>query len=78
MNDEERAYNVEEFASSAPPGHPGEMLTAKVGLIAPDFEAASLDGSLVRLSDFHGKRHVVIMTGAVTSPMCCFEIPAIK
>lgn len=78
MNDAERAYNAEEFASSAPPGHPGETLAAKVGLIAPEFEAASLDGPLVRLSDFRGKRHVVIMTGAVTSPMCAFEIPALN
>ena len=33
---------------------------------------------MVRLSDFRGKRHVVIMTGAVTSPMCAFEVPALN
>ena len=44
--------------------------------MAPDFEASTLDGTVIRLSDFHGKRHVVIMTGAVTSPMCAFEVPA--
>ena len=27
------------------------------------------------LGDFRGQRHVVIMTGAVTSPMCAFEVP---
>jgi len=76
MNDEERAYNLEEFAASAPLVNPGETLAAKVGVAAPDFELACLDGPPVRLSDFRGKRHVVIMAGAVTSPMCAFEIPA--
>jgi alkyl hydroperoxide reductase subunit AhpC len=77
MNDAERAYNVEAFAvATATPASPGETLAAKVGMMAPDFVAPALDGTLVRLSDFRGKRHVVIMTGAVTSPMCAFEIPA--
>jgi alkyl hydroperoxide reductase subunit AhpC len=75
MNDEERAYNLEEFAVSTAV-NPGETLLAKVGVPAPDFEAPALDGTVVRLSDFRGKRHVVIMTGAVTSPMCAFEVPA--
>jgi alkyl hydroperoxide reductase subunit AhpC len=77
MNDEERNYNQEEFAVAAPtPVNPGETMPAKVGVLAPDFEASTLDGTVVRLSDFRGKRHVVIMTGAVTSPMCAFEVPA--
>jgi alkyl hydroperoxide reductase subunit AhpC len=77
MNDEERNYNQEEFAAAAPtPVNPGETMPAKVGVLAPDFEASTLDGTVVRLSDFRGKRHVVIMTGAVTSPMCAFEVPA--
>lgn len=77
MTDEEHAYNKAEFASpvSASP-NPGEMMAAKVGVAAPDFEATTLDGTIVRLRDFHGKRHIVIMTGAVTSPMCAFEVPA--
>jgi peroxiredoxin len=76
MNDAERAYNVESFAIGTTPTSPGETLAAKVGILAPDFVAPDLDGTMVRLSDFRGKRHVVIMTGAVTSPMCAFEIPA--
>lgn len=77
MTDEERAYNSEEFTAAAPaPTNPGETMAAKVGVAAPDFEGSMLDGKIVRLSDFHGKRHVVIMTGAVTSPMCAFEVPA--
>jgi alkyl hydroperoxide reductase subunit AhpC len=31
---------------------------------------------MVRLSEYRGRRHVVMMTGAVTSPMCAFEVPA--
>ena len=50
-------------------------MPARVGVAAPEFQAAALDGSLVRLTDFRDKRHVVMMTGAVTSPMCAFEVP---
>lgn len=76
MNEEERTYNPEEFAGGPAPANPGETLPAKVGAAAPEFEASTLDGSIFRLSDFRGQRHVVIMTGAVTSPMCAFEVPA--
>ena len=77
MNDQERNYNLPEFASSVPTGSsPGETMAAKIGILAPDFEACAFDGTVVRLSDFRGKHHVVLMTGAVTSPMCAFEIPA--
>jgi peroxiredoxin len=77
MNDAERTYNAEAFVAAIPtPTNPGETLAAKVGVMAPDFAAPALDGTMVRLSDFRGKRHVVIMTGAVTSPMCAFEVPA--
>ncbi len=76
MTDEERAYNLEEFTAAAPaPSNPGETMAAKVGVAAPEFEAEDLDGNVVRLADFRGKRHVVMMTGAVTSPMCAFEVP---
>ncbi len=75
MTEEERAYNTAEFtAAAASPTHPGDTMPARVGFAAPEFAAASLDGSVVRLADFRGRRHVVIMTGAVTSPMCAFEV----
>ena len=79
MNDAERAYNSEDFAVATPAAiNPGETMAAKVGVAAPDFEAVALDGRTVRLSEFRDKRHVVIMTGAVTSPMCAFEVPALN
>ena len=76
MTDEECAYNLEDFSSAAPaPTNPGATMAAKIGLTAPDFQAQVLDGGFVCLADFREKRHVVMMTGAVTSPMCAFEIP---
>jgi peroxiredoxin len=78
MNDLERAYNLEPFAAGPAPTNPGETMAAKVGAMAPDFTAPTLDGKAVCLSDFRGQRHVVMMTGAVTSPMCVFEIPALN
>jgi peroxiredoxin len=78
MNDQERDYNQEEFAAGANLTNPGESMPAKIGAAAPQFEATTLDGATVRLSDFHGNKHVVMMMGAVTSPMCAFEAPSIN
>jgi alkyl hydroperoxide reductase subunit AhpC len=79
MNNAERAYNSEDFAAAGPaPINPSETMAARVGVAAPDFETTALDGTTVRLSAFRGKRHVVMMTGAVTSPMCAFEVPALN
>ncbi|HYA28930.1 MAG TPA: TlpA disulfide reductase family protein, partial [Acidobacteriota bacterium] len=75
---QERAYNLEEFAAAANLTNPGEAMPAKVGALAPAFETSTMDGATVRLSDFRDKKHVVIMTGAVTSPMCVFEMPAMN
>jgi peroxiredoxin len=77
MTEEERAYNSEEFPAAPPaPTNPGATMAAKVGVAAPEFEASTLDGKIFRLSESRGKRHVVMMTGAVTSPMCAYEVPA--
>jgi peroxiredoxin len=77
MIDEEQQYNSEDFTVASPgTTNPGETMPAKVGAPAPEFEATALDGNVVRSRDFRGKRHIVVMTGAVTSPMCAFEVPA--
>ncbi len=79
MTDLERDYNSADFAVAAPSAiNPGETMAATVGAPAPEFETVTLEGNEVRLSDFRGERHVVIMTGAVTSPMCAFEVPALN
>ena len=75
MNEQERAYNLAEFAAGPSVVNAGETMPAKVGAAAPEFEATGLDGKIVRLSDFRSSSHVVMMTGAVTSPMCAFEVP---
>ncbi len=76
MNQEENRYNFAEFVASAPSSaNPGDSMPAKVGLLAPDFCASTLEGGMQRLSGFRGHRHVVMMAGAITSPMCAFEIP---
>jgi len=78
MNQQERAYNLAEFAAGANVINPGETMPAQVGAAAPEFEAQTLDGTILRLSQFRGSKHVVMMTGAVTSPMCAFEVPALN
>lgn len=51
--------------------HPGLMVERfaggpKPGEMAPDFSASTLDGHAVRLSNFHGRQHVVLQFGSVT------------
>ncbi len=38
-----------------------ELATAEVGKLAPDFELTSIDGKSIRLSDFRGKKSVVLV-----------------
>lgn len=79
MTEEERAYNSPDFVfAAAPLQNPGDTLPARVGAPAPEFEARLLDGGTVRLKDLRAERHVVLMAGAVTSPMCAVEIPAVN
>lgn len=76
MTEDERLYNLDEFATATPSAsHPGDTLGAIVGRAAPEFTARLLSGEPISLSDFRDQRHVVIMAGAVTSPMCAFEVP---
>ena len=41
--------------------NPKRMGTARLGETAPDFELTSLGGDAVRLGDFRGKKHVVLV-----------------
>jgi peroxiredoxin len=61
---QESQYNYPHF-------HRGLMIEQfeggpKPGEMAPDFTASTLGGEKVRLSDFHGQRHVVLQFGSVT------------
>ena len=77
MAEEAQTYNRPDFVFAAGvPEEVGDTLPARVGVMAPDFAAPTLDGGTVRLADFRGERYVVLMAGAVTSPMCAFAAPA--
>lgn len=41
---------------------------------APDFKGATLDGETLRLSDFEGKKNVLLLFGSVTCPMTAASI----
>jgi peroxiredoxin len=76
MSDVLSPYNVPDFeVHRRNSAQLADTLDAKVGAPAPDFEAVLLDGGSVRLGDKRGKRHVVLMMGAVTSPMTAIKLP---
>ena len=79
MNDQARAYNKPDFSIQLPDlARLGETLPARVGEPAPEFEAPTVDGSTVRLADALGQRHVVLMMGSITSPVCAYHVPAVN
>jgi hypothetical protein len=45
---------------------------------APDFTARSLDGDRVRLSDFQGRKNVLLLFGSLTCPMTAAAIRGIN
>jgi alkyl hydroperoxide reductase subunit AhpC len=45
---------------------------------APDFHGTTLDGSAVRLSDYQGKKNVLLIFGSVTCPMTAASIIALN
>jgi peroxiredoxin len=53
--------------SGPKPGEPG-----------PDFAGTALDGETVRLSDYAGKKNVLLVFGSATCPMTASSIPGIK
>lgn len=40
--------------------YPEDSIEAKIGSIAPDFELTASNGQEIRLSDFRGKKNVVL------------------
>jgi peroxiredoxin len=53
--------------------------TAKVGDVAPQFALKDQDDNLVRLSDFTGKKHVVLAFYPLDfSPVCSLELPKLQ
>ncbi len=70
-------YNYESFSRNT---LAKEMAATKLlggpkpGERAPDFEAETLDGNTIRLSDYRGEKNVVLTFGSVTCPMTAGSI----
>jgi len=58
-------YNYESFGQCDIAG-PDFWAVATIGTKAPDFTLADLDGNLVSLSSFAGKKHVLLEFGSIT------------
>ena len=48
------------------------------GVRAPDFKATTLDGETIRLSDYSGKKNVLLIFGSATCPMTAATIGQIN
>jgi peroxiredoxin len=60
-------YNYQSFSRSSAEGKSNEFKTSlRAGDDALDFALPSLDGEQVRLSDFRGKKHVLLEFGSIT------------
>jgi AhpC/TSA family len=60
-------YNYESFSRSESAGKSTEFKSSlRAGEEAPDFELPTLEGERVRLSDFRGKKHVLLEFGSIT------------
>ena len=58
-------YNYESFGE-CDVGAPDFWSVAGVGSQAPDFSLPDLDGNLVSLASFAGKKHVLLEFGSIT------------
>ena len=72
-----KRYNYESFSGQDLLKHAartGFRSGPKPGDRAPDFELRSLDGKKIRLSDFEGKKNVVLTFGSATCPFSAASI----
>jgi alkyl hydroperoxide reductase subunit AhpC len=80
----EAEYNNPDF-SRPDPGDPVAALervdiqpALRVGMPAPDFDLASVDGGRVRLGDVLRERHAALIFGAITSPVTATNLPELN
>jgi peroxiredoxin len=68
-------YNYEHFSRELLHGLARAPFTGpEPGDHAPDFKATTLDGETLRLSDFKGKKNVLLIFGSATCPMTAGSI----
>src|SRR6185312_5594114 len=74
------SYNFQHFSREILQEHSSQASFAgpEPGERAPDFKADTLDGERVRLSDFHGKKNVLLVFGSATCPMTAASIAGIN
>jgi hypothetical protein len=60
-------YNYSAFGRSEAVGRSGEFKSKlRAGEEAPDFELPTPEGERIRLSQFRGKKHVLLEFGSIT------------
>jgi peroxiredoxin len=70
-------YNFESFSRDLIKRHMTDTRTGtgpEPGECAPDFEARTLDGETIELSNYRGKKNVVLTFGSLTCPMTAGSI----
>ena len=61
------SYNYDTFTRSEGTGKSTDFkVRLRAGDDAPDFELTTIEGEPVRLSQFHGKKHVLLEFGSIT------------
>ncbi len=77
-------YNTPDFVRPDP-GDPVAALgrvdinpNLRVGMPAPDFDLASVDGGRVRLGEVLQERHAVLVFGAISSPVTATNLPELN
>jgi peroxiredoxin len=73
-------YNYDRFRREMQPGRSANRwnLAPEPGDEAPGFELQSLDGEMVKLSDFRGSRNVVITFGSATCPQTAASVGGLR
>ena len=74
-----RNYNYEHFTQEVlHDGERGIFSGPKAGEKAPDFKASALDGETHRLSDYRGKKNVLLVFGSATCPVTATSVPGLN
>jgi peroxiredoxin len=72
-------YNYEHFSAELFRELENARFTGPLaGESAPDFKGTTLDGKKVRLSDYRGRKNVLLVFGSVTCPMTAASITALN